>query len=306
MAIPKAKSSAPSARSDLDTLLSEASFTCEVVNHSVVRHHWVPDSQRTHCDKIYVVLGGVGFARLNEYDFKTRAGDVYLVPAGTIQQGDTDAVDPLEKIWVHFQASTTQTLQLMTLFPPPLCLTGASGEKIAALTQELLIEWRSNTLARQLAIKSLLMRVLMTAYRAPETDWRKPDAIRRSVQSPLFEEGRNSRLPTDRIRAVIALINRSYGESLSMSDLAACACLHPTYFNQVFKRIIGMPPMKFLEQQRLRHAKELLSQSALPVADVAVKVGYQDPYYFSRAFRRLTGLAPSAYREAAQNSTRPA
>jgi AraC-like DNA-binding protein len=292
-----------SSRSDLDTLLAEASFTCEHVAQGVVRNHWVPDAHRTHCDKIYVVLGGTGVARLNEFDFHIRTGDVFLIPAGTIQQGDTDQVRPLHKIWVHFQASTTQTLQLMSLFPPPLCLNGATAEKIAALTQELITEWGSNTLARQLAIKSLLMRILMSAYRAPESDFRKPDATRRSIKSPIYEEGAGTRLPTDRIRAVIALINRSYGESLSLSDLAECACLHPTYFNQVFKRIVGMPPMKFLEQQRLRHAKELLSQSALPVADVAVKVGYQDPYYFSRAFRRLTGLAPSAYREAVQNSS---
>ena len=285
---------------DLDTLLAEASLTCEHAMFSYVRGQWVPTTQRTHCDKIYVVVGGKGVARLNEFDYHLRAGDVFLLPAGTIQQGDTDACDPLHKYWVHFHASTTSTLQLMSLFPPPLCLKGGSARAVAALTRELLREWEGRAPARQLAIKSLLMRVLLTAYRAPAGDIRPPDGKRPSAQVPLAEEGGASRLPLDRIRATLAMMNRDFGRPLSLADLAKCACLHPTYFNQVFKRVVGMPPMKFLEQQRLRRAQELLGQSVLPVADVALTVGYQDPYYFSRAFRRLTGLAPSAYREEVQ------
>lgn len=295
-----AHTNSKTALADLDTLLAEASLTCEHASEGYVRGTWVPVTQRTHCDKLYVVHAGKGVARLNELDFHIRSGDVFLIPAGTVQQGDTDAQDPMQKIWVHFQASTTQTLQLMSLFPPPLCLQGQSARTIGVLARELLSEWNSTAVARQLAIKSLLMRILLTAYRAPQRDWRKADAVRSSEQSVLIDEGTAPRLPLDRIRAALALINRSFGDALSLSDLAECAHLHPTYFNQVFKRIVGMPPMKFLEQQRLRRAKELLSQSALPVADVATRVGYQDPYYFSRAFRRLTGRAPSAYREEIQ------
>ena len=173
---------------------------------------------------------------------------------------------------------------------------------IGVLMRELMTEWQERTLARQLAIKSLLMRILLTAYRAPEADIRPHDAKRLSSHTPVLEEGAESRLPVDRIRATLALMNRSFGEPLSLSDLAECAHLHPTYFTKVFKHLVGMPPMKFLEQQRLRHARELLSQSALPVAEIAQKIGYHDPYYFSRAFRRLTGLAPSEYREEVQKA----
>jgi AraC family transcriptional regulator of arabinose operon len=293
------------AAADLDTLLAEASLTCEhaVVGH--VRGQWVPKTQRTHCDKIYVVIGGKGVARLNQFDYHVRAGDVFLLPAGTIQQGDTDDRDPLHKYWVHFQASTTGTLQLMSLFPPPLCLKGDSARAIGALTRELLREWQGRAPARQLAIKSLLMRVLLIAYRSPRGDIRPPDGMRKSALTVLTEEGEASRLPLDRIRATLAMMNRDYNRQLSLGDLAKCACLHPTYFNQVFKRVVGMPPMKFLEQQRLRRAQELLGHSVLPVADVALNVGYGDPYYFSRAFRRLTGLSPSAYREEVQKHSAP-
>ena len=108
------------ALANLDTLLSEASFTCEHAVRGHVPGPWVATPHRTHCDKIYVILNGAGIARLNDADYHIVPGDVFLIPAGTIQQGDSDRANPLHKDWVHFQASTTQTLQLMSLFPPSL------------------------------------------------------------------------------------------------------------------------------------------------------------------------------------------
>jgi AraC-like DNA-binding protein len=290
------KNSAAPESADLDTLLAEASLTCEVAVQTLVRGSWVPQWQRNHCDKLYAVIEGTGVARLNNLEFIIRPGDVFLIPAGTLQQGDTDEVNPIHKLWAHFQASTTSKLQLLSLYPPPLCLKGESAAKITELTREMLAEWNGQAPARQLAVKSLLMRILLTAYRAPKRNWRTPDVVKPLSQVPEIN-GSSRRLPLDRIRAALALMNRSYSKPLSLADLAKCACLHPTYFNQVFKRAVGMPPMKFLEQQRLRRAQELLSRDSESVTDIALEVGYQDPYYFSRAFRRFTGLSPSAWRE---------
>jgi len=58
-------------------------------------------------------------------------------------------------------------------------LKGESVRAIGALTKELMQEWQGCAPARQLAIKSLLMSMLMKAYRAPAGDFRPPDATRR-------------------------------------------------------------------------------------------------------------------------------
>jgi len=79
------------------------------------------------------------------------------------------------------------------------------------------------------------------------------------------------------------------------------------YFNQVFRKTFGVPPMRYLEQQRLRRAKELIAGTDRTMTEIAFEVGYSDPYYFSRAFRRLTGMPPSVYRaEALKSRPNPA
>jgi AraC family transcriptional regulator of arabinose operon len=281
----------------LDSLLVEASFNCEVAMKSYVRDRWVPTPHITQCDKLYVVHSGKGVARLNEAEYRLQAGDVYLVPSGTLQQGDTDAADPIFKTWVHFESTTTRTLKLLNLYPPPVCLRGPSAQTIAEFAAELLEESKSERPARQLAVKSLLMRVLLTAYRAPDSDIRPADGACKIAKSMAANEGSGAqRIAVDRIRKVLALITEQYASPLSLAQLAECAHLHPAYFTKVFKRMVGMPPIKYLEQQRVRRSQDFLSRTDIPVNEVAQRVGYPDPYHFSRAFRRLTGRSPSLFR----------
>jgi len=51
------------------------------------------------------------------------------------------------------------------------------------------------------------------------------------------------------------------------------------------------------QEVRIERARRLLEDPALPVAQVAARLGFSDPANFSRAFRRAVGLTPSAYRQ---------
>ena len=51
---------------------------------------------------------------------------------------------------------------------------------------------------------------------------------------------------------------------------------------------------------RIQRAKRMLSESKLPVIDVAANVGIEDQSYFSRLFKKETGMTPSAFRKKMQ------
>jgi len=58
----------------------------------------------------------------------------------------------------------------------------------------------------------------------------------------------------------------------------------------------GTSYSELLGQIRYRMARRLLTETDLPLRDIAVEVGYTDPGNFSRAFRRITGLSPGELR----------
>jgi len=80
-----------------------------------------------------------------------------------------------------------------------------------------------------------------------------------------------------------------------VDDMAKLLGVSASQLNAVFKSYTGMTPRQYLVSNKIRRAKELLGSGALPVKEIALRLGFHDQYYFSRMFRRNTGLAPSRW-----------
>jgi transcriptional regulator GlxA family with amidase domain len=52
----------------------------------------------------------------------------------------------------------------------------------------------------------------------------------------------------------------------------------------------------------MSHARSLLAQNALPIRQVAVRVGYPQPAQFAKSFRRYHGQSPSNFRRASHSA----
>ena len=72
----------------------------------------------------------------------------------------------------------------------------------------------------------------------------------------------------------------------------------PGYLSAVFKRLYGLPPMDYLNQRRLLHAKHLLTNTKLPIMDIAFDVGFSSLSAFYSFFKKHTGHTPGACRAA--------
>jgi transcriptional regulator GlxA family with amidase domain len=93
-------------------------------------------------------------------------------------------------------------------------------------------------------------------------------------------------------------LHEHFTEPLSFAELAGQLGMSQRTLNRRFKLATGMSPGRYLQQLRLEQARELLRDSNLPVAEIAVSVGYQDIGYFSTLFREHMAQSPTAYRQA--------
>jgi transcriptional regulator GlxA family with amidase domain len=93
-------------------------------------------------------------------------------------------------------------------------------------------------------------------------------------------------------------LHEHFTEPLSFAELADQLGMSQRTLNRRFKLATGMSPGRYLQQLRLEQARELLRDSNLPVAEIAVSVGYQDIGYFSTLFREHMAQSPTAYRQA--------
>jgi AraC family transcriptional regulator len=83
---------------------------------------------------------------------------------------------------------------------------------------------------------------------------------------------------------------------LVVDQLAVLAKMSAFSFTRGFTKIYGKTPTSYLRQMRLERAKDLLVHTSLPIAAVALRVGYSDAAHFVIAFRRDAGVTPRIYR----------
>lgn len=97
-------------------------------------------------------------------------------------------------------------------------------------------------------------------------------------------------------RRVLAYIDEHLDADISVESLAAVAGLSSFHFLRQFRRSMGQTPHRYVVQQRLARARELLLQTDLSVLEIAWQCGFDDPSHFARRFREQYRLAPSAFR----------
>jgi AraC-like DNA-binding protein len=88
-------------------------------------------------------------------------------------------------------------------------------------------------------------------------------------------------------------------ELLTLEDLASVACLSPSHFNRIFRRLIGIPPGEFLAALRFQAARRLLLTTSLSVTDICFEVGYTGLGSFTSRFTQLVGMSPRLLRQRA-------
>lgn len=98
------------------------------------------------------------------------------------------------------------------------------------------------------------------------------------------------------IARVQAWLREHWCEVPAVEDLATLADMTERSFKRRFKSATGHTPIDYLQRLRIEHAKQQLESSGLPVEEISVSVGYEEPAFFRKLFKRITGLTPSAYR----------
>jgi AraC-like DNA-binding protein len=100
-----------------------------------------------------------------------------------------------------------------------------------------------------------------------------------------------------RIGRVRDLLESRYGEDVTISAVADVAGMSRVHATRQFTSAYGLPPHAYLNQVRIRHAKELLLEG-VSAADVAADVGFVDQSHFTRRFKRSVGVSPLAWARA--------
>ena len=85
-------------------------------------------------------------------------------------------------------------------------------------------------------------------------------------------------------------------ERISLEFLGQLVGYSPVHILRLFKSSVGQSPHEYLSALRLNRARQLLSDTDLPVSRIAQDCGFSSESYFHAMFKQQSGLSPGDYR----------
>lgn len=111
------------------------------------------------------------------------------------------------------------------------------------------------------------------------------------------QQRQNGRLTGYKLKQVLSYIEDNLSQNLSLGEIAAVAGLSVSHFKILFRESAGLPVHQYVIRRRVERAKILLSESNLPISQIALETGFAHQSHLAHHMRRVLGVSPKAIRE---------
>ena len=100
-----------------------------------------------------------------------------------------------------------------------------------------------------------------------------------------------------RLHYVLNYIHEHLTEKIAVDALSRKAYLSRNVFFKWFKEQFGITPLDYINQERIKLAKQMLAQPNYKIQTVSYMCGFNDVNYFVRLFKKMEGITPKAYQD---------
>ncbi|MBP5952952.1 AraC family transcriptional regulator [Pseudomonas sp. P42] len=109
-------------------------------------------------------------------------------------------------------------------------------------------------------------------------------------------------LRDSRLANALLALHQQPGRDWTVAQLAEQCNTSRSVFADRFQVTIGMTPLRYVTELRMRLASQWLTLERLPIEEVALRLGYTSQAAFSRAFKRITGKTPGLSRQSRRSA----
>jgi AraC-like DNA-binding protein len=99
-----------------------------------------------------------------------------------------------------------------------------------------------------------------------------------------------------RLHFLLHFIHENLAEKISIDALSRKAYMSRNTFFKWFKEQFWITPLEYINRERIKLAKQILSGKESNVSDVGYQCGFTYVNYFVRLFKKAEGITPRAYK----------
>lgn len=244
--------------------------------------------------ELFVMTEGTLYLSYNEERFTVERGEYLLLPpCNSWRKGFKPAYCSF--YWLHF------SFEQSTVFTPPQAnpphLQKASENN--AQTQFRIAQTGAiPNLEKMVVLMKQLQDSVKSSYPSLTLDTMTTNVLTELYGQICLNVPTNSRTLTSKqiYSDIVDFIQLHIAENIRVADIADHFGYNPKYLSHLFSQITGIPLKQFIQNKKIDSANFMLTDTNLPISDIAKELGFPDSHNFSRAYKKSTGLTPSEYR----------
>ena len=267
----------------MESDIKNLSFQLESITKSKYDSDWHSTLHTHPFTELFYVVDGKGEFNIQGQRFPVKANDFVIINPQVEHTELSSPDEPLEYIVLGIRGLSFSNLTPVSEGGHPFSFFNLRDEQkdILRYLNAMVQEATSQSMSYELVCHNLLEILLIKILRHQHFD---------------LEVGKQSKATKD-ISFIKHYLETYYHESIQLEDLASMTHLSRFYISHSFKKEIGMSPMEYLIDIRIKESKILLRTTNYSISQVADIVGFTTPTYFSKQFRKSTGISPTDYRE---------
>lgn len=242
--------------------------------------HYTRRRHGLHENFLFYCVDGYGKYELNGQQYTVSPNEFFILPKNIEHSYGSAEHNPWSIYWVHFGGNSLAPLnQLITVqahFAPHHIKD--NGE-IAALFHKMygaleLGYSLDNLFFANLCLAHFLSLFIYNARHYP---------VSKNVEA-------------DAVDLAILYMQERVTDVLTLKDISSYSNYSVSRFSNLFKQKTGYAPMDYFMQMKIQQACQYLDFTGKSIKEIALTMGFDDPYYFSKRFKQVIGMPPIKYR----------
>lgn len=246
----------------------------QATGHYTYRKKGLPENFLFYC------VDGHGWYKIGKNQFKVQPNEFFILPQNIEHAYGSDEKDPWTVYWIHFGGEALQPFNELPIisdhFKP---VHAKNNAEIVSLFTRIYKTLELGYSIDNLLFANMCLSHFLTLF---------------IYQSRHYSVGIPEQ--SDCVENAIRFMQENINENISLNDLSKKYNYSASRFSSLFKQKTGYAPIDYFIQMKMQKASQHLDFTDRSIKDIALSMGFDDPYYFSKRFRKVIGMSPTQYR----------
>ncbi len=232
---------------------------------------------------IYITQGAGSFVSTSCKKVVINEGTLFLLFPGEWHNYSPNKETGWSEYWIGFKGINMDNRVEHGFFnkPKPIFNVGVH-ERIVSLYKQAIVTAKEQKTGFQQMLAGIVNYLLGFTY---------------SLDKHLSFEELNVIPQIDRAKVIML---ENFKEGITPEEVARKVSMSYSWFRRIFKEYTGFAPHQYLLELKMQKGKELLTNTSLPIKEIAYLIGFDNPDHFCAAFRTKVKTTPGNYRNFTQ------